>query len=426
MNLANKRLLILTGCNGDKDIISYAKRAGIYTFATDYYTSSLVKSEADHQFDVSTVDVDGVAKLAKRLNVDGIVTGASEASNYTILEVTKRLGLPYFADMDQLESVNNKSKFKKILMANNVPVPEEIVNYCGTEYPVIVKPVDASSHKGISVCQDFSQLSKALSIAKGFSRSGHVIVEKFISGICEVFANYTIIDGYASLSCLFDNYKITYGDGLADVNMFNLYPSKHVDLFYEKIHPHLVSAFNSINLRNGIISVQMMFDGSEFYVYEGGYRVGGTQSYIFCDFANGVNPLEMMVNHALTGVMSSDQTTIERDTPKFTRPCCQLNFPLLHGTIARIDGLDTIEDNAGVLNVTRIKGIGSKIIGRGTANEFLARIHIGANNKAQLLSCVEDILDNVRVMDTNGHDMLLPDFRNICGQQIKHKLGIST
>jgi len=47
-------------------------------------------------------------EIAKRHNVDGLTTGTSEVSMFSILEISKRLNLPFYATSKQLETINNK------------------------------------------------------------------------------------------------------------------------------------------------------------------------------------------------------------------------------------------------------------------------------------------------------------------------------
>lgn len=89
MNLKNKKLLVLTGCNGANDIIRYAKSHGIITIATDYYENSDVKKMADVSYNVSTADVDKIEEIARKHQVDGLTTGTSEVSMHSILQITK-------------------------------------------------------------------------------------------------------------------------------------------------------------------------------------------------------------------------------------------------------------------------------------------------------------------------------------------------
>ena len=48
------------------------------------------------------------------------------------------------------------------------------------DYPVIVKPVDGCSSRGITVCHNDEELSHAIDFALSQSLSSNVIIEKYI------------------------------------------------------------------------------------------------------------------------------------------------------------------------------------------------------------------------------------------------------
>ena len=108
MSNNKKTLLILSGCNGVADIIRYAKSKGIYTVATDYYKDRGEKVKADKYYNISTTNINAILDIAKKHKVNGVTTGTSESSMHTVMNVTKILGLPFYANEDTLEKINNK------------------------------------------------------------------------------------------------------------------------------------------------------------------------------------------------------------------------------------------------------------------------------------------------------------------------------
>ncbi len=405
MDLKGKKLIVLTGCNGASDIIQYAKSKGVYTIATDYNKTSKVKDMADCRYDISTTDIDSICELVKKHNVDGITTGTSETSMYTILEISKRLSVPFYASSEQLEIINNKKKFKDLLIKYDVPVTKEYYEKSEIRYPAIVKPVDSSGSKGISICRNEGELSKACKFALKFSRSGQIIIEECVSEFPEVFFNYTIIDGEFSLSCSFDNYKNRDKNGFAGDAVINLYPSRRLQSYIEKAHNNVVNALKSIGLQNGVISIQTFFNGETFLVYEAGYRLGGTQSYIFTNEVNGINHMEMMVNYALTGKMS-EKDILKQDNPFFNRPCCQRNISLKSGMISKIEGIEAIKKIGGVLNVTQVHKEGDVIKNEGARKQLCLRIHIVGDSIEKLSEINDKINSTIDIRDENGNDMV--------------------
>jgi len=415
MNLKGKKLLVLTGCNGAIDIITYAKNKGVTTIATDYYEKSIVKDLADYKYNVSTVDIAGVKEIAISHKVDGITTGTSEASMFTILNITKELGLPFYSTKEQLELINDKKKFKDLLLANQVKVTPEVlttnnidsVDYDKIEYPVVVKPVDSAGRKGITFCNSFHEIKQALNYALSESRIRTAIIEKSLFGMEEVFFLYTIIDGRFSLSAAFDKYLYYESGKKIGLPILNMFPSKRINMFMKSTHHDIISAFKSIGIKNGVISVQCFTDEENFYVYEAGYRLGGEQMYFFTNEVNKINSLEMMVNFSLTGKMSENSSILDSDNPYFDRPCYQLNVPLTPGKIYRLNGVDKIKKMDGVLNITQLKYLGDIIKNDGTLGRLALRIHIVADDENQMKNKINKINDTLDIRDEFGNDMIL-------------------
>lgn len=407
MDIKGKKLLVLTGCNGARDIIRYAKSKGVFVFATDYYQNSKVKQEAISHFNVSTTDIEGLLELINLYDIDGVTTGTSESSMYSILNISERQGLPFYATRQQLETINDKKKFKHLLLRHNVPVPPEFSINDKIEYPVIVKPVDSSGSKGISVCESEAELSKSIEFALSHSRSADYVIEKCIKGYPEVFFNFTFIDGSYSLSCAFDNYKNRNINGFAGDAVFNIYPSKHIGLFKATVEPQVLNLFRDIGIKNGVISIQTFFNGESFMVYEAGFRLGGTQSYIFTDYLNNINHMQMMVNHSLTGKMYKSDDILKKDNPFFKRVCCQRNISIRAGEIKKIIGLSKIKSLKEVINITQVSFEGDIVKSEDFRRKLFIRVHIVGDSLHQISRVNDKINSMVKVLDQNNEDMII-------------------
>jgi biotin carboxylase len=419
MDLHGKKLMVLTGCNGAKDIIEYAKKNDVRTIATDYYDVSPIKDLADYRYNISTTDINSLYKIAVKHKVDGITTGTSEASMYSVLELCKRLELPFYASSDQLGTINNKRKLKNLLREFDLPIIREYPflgnmndeTVKGIRYPVVVKPVDSSGHKGISVCKNEKELTNAYNYALGFSRSKQVLVEKCITGLPETIFNYTIVDGKFSLSCGWDKYIYYENGALIGLPIANIFPSTRIEAFLDNVHLKLTTAFKYIGIKNGTMSIQCFVDGETFYIFEAGYRLGGVQMYIFTQALSGINVMEMMVNYSLTGKMADDPKILEKDNPFFEKPCYQLNIPLKPGRIKDIKGIEEIKAIGGVLNVTEVRKVGDYVKNDGSTSQYCIRIHIVGDTVEDVSDIIDIINSQVVIKDENGEDMILEKYQ---------------
>ena len=183
-----KKILLLGGSEQQLVAIKTAKRMGFYTVLCDYLTDNPGQYIADKFYLVSTIDKEAVLDVAQKEKVNGVLGYASDPAAPTAAYVAERLGLLG----NPFESVNtlcNKDEFRSFLQKNgfNAPQSGSYSNFEDAEkdvsryrLPVIVKPVDSSGSKGVTVLSQWEELEKSLEFALSFSRCHRVIIEEFI------------------------------------------------------------------------------------------------------------------------------------------------------------------------------------------------------------------------------------------------------
>ena len=74
--------------------IKYAKEAGYKVITADYLPNNPGHKYSDKYYNVSTIDKESVLKLACELNIDGILSYASDPGAPTAAYVAEKLNLP--------------------------------------------------------------------------------------------------------------------------------------------------------------------------------------------------------------------------------------------------------------------------------------------------------------------------------------------
>ncbi len=416
MELQGKKLLLMGGGAFAKDIQKYAKEQGIYLIAVGNIPDVPIKKIADEVYDIDTQDVDCITKLVVDRQIDGIFVGAAEENVLPAIKVSEQTGCLFYATQEQWDILSDKKQFKNLLNEFNLPViPEydETENSGAIDYPVIVKPADGNGAKGITVCHKAEELQNAINYAKQFSVSDRVIIEKYLNGKDDVFIRYHFQNGKYSISSSFDKYSIFPEDNFTGMPIIYLHPTKHLQTYIDKYDTKIQSIFKKLNLQNGVITLQGFVDENEtFYFYEAGYRLGGSQTYLFTDMINHSNSLQYMINLALTGEMA-DYDISERDNPFFNEICCNQYVPLRSGTITVMDGIEELLETPGILNITKFNHVGDKIEQTGDLRQVCLRMHIMGSNTEELNDLLRIIDDKLNILDENGNDMRLCHVRNI-------------
>ena len=155
-SLIGKKLLVFGGFPMMLEAVAWAKQMGAYTIVTDYYPDSPAKRVADEAWDISTADIDVLAERCRKIGVDGCFASFDDFNIARAAELSEMLDLSYYTSSRLTTETMDKAHFKRNLMRFGVSsTPEYTVEECAGKniFPVIVKPVDGSGSRGISVCR---------------------------------------------------------------------------------------------------------------------------------------------------------------------------------------------------------------------------------------------------------------------------------
>lgn len=410
-SLKGKKLLVLGGSASNVQLVHFAQQMGAYVVVADNRENRPGKVAADDAVLISTDDYENLCHYIKDNHIDGVATGAGEWNVVNAMKLCKLSGLPYYADEHLWELCQDKRNFKDCCIMYGVPtVPEFSVNKKPTpsDYPVIVKPVDGCSSRGISVCRNEEELNKAIEFALSLSQSTTVIVEKYIeNGGVTIDAKYVVVDGKCYLEALGERYVLNGGL----ITAISFYPSSLMKKYMEKVNPNVQKMFESLGYKNGVFFFQAIPDGEEIYVYEMGLRVSGGMIYNMTEAAGCNNAMKMLIYHSLTGKMCEKEDLILIDPLFKGKRATTLSLPLRLGKIASVKGLDKIESIPGVADVTVYYGKGHECESKhvNTLDQLFARVMLIRNNEEDLFSGLNEIRNTVSVVDEEGNNMIIWD-----------------
>lgn len=138
---------------------------------------------ASRYWELDYSDVEKLKQLVEQEAFDFIVPGCTDRSYASCAMISDDGRYPGIESLENDRTINLKQKFRTLVESLGLDVPKryeedsiEIV------FPVIVKPVDSFSGKGITVVNEYSDLALAISEAKTESPSGLYLIEEFIQG----------------------------------------------------------------------------------------------------------------------------------------------------------------------------------------------------------------------------------------------------
>ncbi|MDD3409213.1 MAG: hypothetical protein PHY12_00230 [Eubacteriales bacterium] len=414
-----KKLLILGGNPETTPLVEIANGMGIKTIVSSGRHSDAAKMAAWKAYDVDGMDVPGLIALAREEQVDGVLVGVADILVPAYCKVCDALNLPCYATQQIVDVFAFKDVFKTTCERYGVHgIPEYYLDadmkredLDKIQYPVMIKPVDNGGGVGMTVAYNEAELIEGVHKALEASYKKRFIVEKYM--LCDDMGMYyTFKDGYCSASCIYDRYTTDEQPGLSRVCLGGTYPSKHLDEYFERMHPNALRLFKEIGIKNGVLMLSGFYENGEFYVYDTGFRLQGEAPHLLMKAIHGFDQREMLIRFALTG--SEGDVNLETDDDTYLRGhwASTLWFLLHEGKIAKIEGLDQLESDPRVVaNIQRLHE-GDEVVPEWIGNEkqVLTRMYLVCNSKEELAACLKEYQEKVKVYDAEGNNMVLKGF----------------
>ena len=410
--LRGKRLLILGGMRISCEIVRKAKEMGIYTLVADYnkIEDSPGKQIADEAVDLSVIDVDAVVDYVKNNAIDGVFVGFNDMLLPYYAEICQRTGLPCYGTKEQFETLIAKDQYKALCRLFGVPtIPEYDIDDEQIKFPVLVKPVDSSGSRGITICHNRQELVEAVAVGKKASKSDKVLIERYMDGR-EVTVFWTFQDGNYYLSALANRHvKHNQGQDVIPLPVGYTFPSVFLAKYRAEVEENCKAMFRHLGLKDGMVFMQCKVEDGTCYVYDIGYRLTGSLEYKILERVCGYNPLEMMICHALTGKMGEDSIA-GKAVPEFKTPAFNVSCLCAPGTIAEINGIDEVKAMPEVEDVVIAHTPGETISEqmKGLLAQITVRVLGSVEDKEHLLPVMQKIDNTIHIVGSNGEELLLP------------------
>ena len=410
--LKGKRLLILGGMRFSCEIVKKAREMGIHTIVADYnrIEDSPGKQIADEAVDLSVIDVEAVVSYVKKNAIDGVIVGFNDMLLPYYAEICQKCGLPCYGTKEQFETLIAKDRYKTLCRQFGVPTIQEFdVNDENINFPVLVKPVDNSGSRGISICHNRQELEKAVEIGKAASKNGKIIIERYMDGR-EVTVFWTFQDGNYYLSALANRHvKHNQGDDVIPLPVGYTFPSVFLPRYRKEVEENCKRMFQHLGLKDGMMFMQCKVEDGRCYLYDLGYRLTGSLEYKILERVCGYNPLEMMIHFALTGKMG-EESIADKAVPEFKTPAFNVSCLCAPGTIKSITGIDRVKEMPEVEDVVIAHAPGETITEqmRGLLAQITVRVLGSVSAKEDLLPTMRQIDKTIHIISTGGEHLLLP------------------
>lgn len=393
-----KKIMILGASILQLPAIEKAKEMGLQVIAVDMNPDAIgFKVEGVVTELISTIDIPAVVEAAKRHQVDGIMTLASDMPMRSVAAVAKEMGLVGIDDNTALKATN-KAEMRAALKSYNVPIPMffKVSDEEGYRKAVkmfkgafIVKPADNSGSRGIFKVEDLSDqksISDAFKYSKQFSRSGDVIVEEYMKGP-EVSVETLTVDGVCHVIQITD--KLTTG-APHFVEMGHSQPTRLGKKTAEKIAEVAKAANNALGIINGPSHTEIIVTAEGPKIVELGARLGGDNiTTHLVPLSTGVNMVECCIKIAL-----GEEPDI---ASKFNKGSAIRYFKQHAGIVRDIFGIDKAKYLDGLKQISIVHGVGEVVTEIESSGARMGFVIAQSDDADSAIKICEKALDLIEV-----------------------------
>ena len=256
-----------------KPIYDYLIKTGAEVFVVGGNPEDALAKSAKNYINLDYSKISELKALIKDLAVDYLVPGGNDFSYKICSEINTDFN---FCNIDSIEVeqiIDDKEKFRKFTSKINLHVPRIIESDQIKDFlPVIVKPVDAYSGRGMTIVYEVNndKIAEAINLAKKFSKSQKYIIEEFVQGQLYSHSAF-IVDGEIMIDFIVEEHCI--------VNPYVVDTSRVVFNFDKNILKQIrndITLFaKRLNLADGLMHTQFICDGNTFWLIEANRRCPG-------------------------------------------------------------------------------------------------------------------------------------------------------
>lgn len=402
-----KKALVLAGGFPQIELIKQLKERGYTVILADYNEAPVAKKYADVYYQASTLDVPAIREIAEKEQVDFLITVCTDQALLTVAQVSEMLGLPCYIDYQTALNVTNKQYMKDVFVRHGIQTAQHVIlgemdeaAIAHMSYPLIVKPVDCNSSKGVRRADNIDELRQVFADAVRFSRTSTAVIEEFIEGE-EITVDVYVENGKASVL------SISNSDKIAEKDKFVIFRTIQPAAVNDDVRAQVAHIAQQIADAFGIVDspmlIQMLTDGRKAYVIEFSARTGGGVKYLLIRHVSGFDVVKAVID-----LTEGLKPSVREGAPR-TKYLVNDFIYCKPGVFDHLDGFEELKAEGVMQDYYIFKWQGAEFDGVRSSGDRVGGYTVTADTVEELIRKHAEIRSRIRVIDDQGRDMARHD-----------------
>lgn len=238
-------------------------------------------------------DLGSMRALIEELGIDYLIPGCNDQSYRVCSSLNDDGRYPGIDCLDTSETINHKLRFREFAQTHDLPVPCLLDKQkIGTRWPIIVKPVDAYSGRGVRILREGQddELDKAIQQASEYSRTGSYLIEDYIEG--QLYSHSAFLEQQNIVCDVIVEEHGTANPFVVDTSRVIPDPSPNM---LQTVRESITTLARTLNLQDGLIHTQFILSEEKIWLVEITRRCPGDLYSHLIELSTGLNYVENYV-----------------------------------------------------------------------------------------------------------------------------------
>lgn len=401
----NPVALVLGGTFPHRELIRNLQARGYYTVLVDYLPNPPAKSIADEHVQESTLDKEKVMEIARAMDAKLVISACVDQANLAACYAAEQLGLHAPYSYQTAELVTDKILMKRRMLDAGIPTSRFEKGSCWEDfenidltYPLIVKPADCNSSKGVIKVESPTELKPIIENALKLSRKNEALVEEYIEGR-EIGFDAYIKEGKANLFLTRERRKIAKLEKSEQQIYGSFWPADLNEEIIGQLTLVAEQIAEAFGLDNTPLMLQSIIRDNSVSVIEFAPRIGGGENYRIIKTATNADVIDYAIQSFLgesPDFQHSPATEIFADNYLYVEPCA----------FGKIEGFSELLNNQNIEYAETYKERGMQVGGEFSSNNRVGAFVVKAETEPQVLDRLKDAIDAIGIYDVDGRQVM--------------------